>query len=150
MGKVPFMMNRFLRRIVLSCWLAATALSLGQSEFDQAPALRSVLLTLDQFMMAGKEGDPRRGANLLDRYEYSPRKVERGVDEFYEEHQELLVGYVSMSRDIYGYEIQENGYRGPNLVLEGRVETRAGFSHEFSARLVLRDQRWRILTLEID
>lgn len=117
---------------------------------EDARVIESVILTLDRFMVAGKEEDPKRGASLLDRYESSPNKAERDIRIFFEREQSIFANYVSIAEDIYGYEIKENGFRGPNISLEGRIETTAGLTSEFSARLVFRDQRWRILTLEID
>ncbi len=101
-------------------------------------------------MLAGKAEDARRGAQLLDMYETSPRKAEREIASYFEQKRSHFADYVSISNDIYGYEFKENGYRGPNLSLEGRLETTAGFTAEFAARLVFRDQRWRILSVEID
>lgn len=119
-------------------------------EVDLTQTLESALKTLDQFMVAGKEGEARRGARLLDMYETSPKKAEREIGEFFKGKRSVFSEYVSIANDIYGYEYVEKGYRGPNLELEGGIETADGFGAEFSARLVYRDLRWRILSLEID
>ncbi|MDQ8185761.1 hypothetical protein [Pelagicoccus sp. SDUM812002] len=112
--------------------------------------LAGAVETLDRFMLAGKEDDARRGAQLLDMYETSPRKAEREIESYFEQKRPHFSEYVSISKDIYGYELKENGYRGPNLSLEGRLETTSGFTAEFSARLVYREQRWRLLSIDID
>lgn len=120
------------------------------SASDGTRELAGAVNTLDQFMLAGKEGDPKRGARLLDMYESSPRKVQLEIGAFFEKQQEIMARYVSIANDIYGYEVKENGFKGPNISLEGRIETLEGLTAEFSARLVFRDGRWLILTLEID
>lgn len=120
------------------------------SASDGASALAGAVNTLDQFMMAGKEGNAKRGARLLDMYESSPRKTQLRIGNYFKQREEVLARYVSIGNDIYGYEIKENGFNGPNITLEGRIETHDGLTTEFSARLVFRAERWRILTLEID
>lgn len=122
----------------------------SMEESEVAESLQGALKTLDQFMLAGKEGEARRGASLLDMYETSPKKAEREIGEFFEGKRSVFSEYVSIENDIYGYEYLAKGYRGPNIELEGGVETVDGFGAEFSARLVYRDLRWRILSLEID
>ncbi|MDQ8201802.1 hypothetical protein [Pelagicoccus sp. SDUM812003] len=112
--------------------------------------LSGAINTLDRFMMAGKEGDAERGARLLDMYESSPRKAEKEIGGFFEDRVDVFANYISIANDIYGYEIKENAFRGPNIEVEGRIETAEGFTSEFSARLVFRDLRWRILSLDID
>lgn len=113
-------------------------------------ALEGALYTLDQFMLAGKSEDAETGARLLEMYESSPKKAEREIGQFFEEREAIFSNYVSVSNDVYGYEYKENGYMGPNVDVEGRVETEFGLTAEFSARLVFRGERWRILSLEID
>lgn len=112
--------------------------------------LQGALEVLDRFVMAGKEGNALRGARLLDVYESSPKKTERDISLFFKKKEPLFADCVSLGSDLYGYEYREKGYRGPNLSLEGRLETRSEAVVEFSARLVLRDSRWRILSFEID
>lgn len=112
--------------------------------------LAASLQTLDLFMMSGKEGDARRGARLLDMYETSPNKAEREIGSFFVKKKSVFSKYVSISKDLYGFQVKENGYRGTNISIEGRIETTEGFSAEFAARLVFRELRWRILSLEID
>ena len=114
------------------------------------PELLGSLETLDRFMLAGKAEDARRAAQLLDMYETSPRKAEREIESYFDKKRSLFSEYVSISKDIYGYELKENGFRGPNLTVEGRLETNEGFTSEFTARLVYREQRWRIISIELD
>lgn len=150
-------MSQLFTRAFLFCTLALLlggGYSLGREIMDSegggSAALAGAVGTLDRFMMAGRSGEAKRGASLLDMYESSPRKAELRIAAFYEEREDVFANYVSISKDIYGYEIKENGFRGPNINLEGGIETVSGLTAEFSARLVYRDQRWRILTLEID
>lgn len=126
------------------------ALSFVAVRGEVSEEIAPVLQTLDRFMLAGKQGDASRGAQLLDMYETSPKKAEREIAEFFEKNREIFSSYVSISNDLYGYEIKQKGFRGTNIELEGGVETEIELGTEFSARLVYRDQRWRILALEID
>ncbi|MBD5778836.1 hypothetical protein IEN85_04985 [Pelagicoccus sp. NFK12] len=133
-------------------WLAVLALCLWPC-FSRAAVpeeIAPVLQVLDRFMFAGKEGDAARGAQLLDMYETSPKKAEREIDAFFKRNSEIFRAYVSISNDLYGYEFTERGFRGRNVELEGGVDTEVDLGTEFSARLVFRDQRWRIISLEID
>ncbi|MBK1879603.1 nuclear transport factor 2 family protein [Pelagicoccus mobilis] len=127
-------------------FLALAAVAEEASEKE----LGIVLEVLDRFMVAGREGDAARGARLLDMYESSPKKTVRDIEAYFKSERETFSRYVSIDSDVYGFEYREKGYRGPNLVVEGGVETTGGFTAEFSSRLVLREGRWRILNLEID
>lgn len=134
------------RSIVSWCGILAVGLEAWALPEEIVPVVQA----LDRFMMAGKEGDASRGAQLLDRYETSPRRTEREIGEFFERNRAVFESYQSIAKDIYGYEFKEKGYRGRNVELEGGLETEPGLGVEFSARLVFRDGRWWILSLEID
>lgn len=141
--------NAVTRAFLLIVFNLSLSLCIEASD-DNSQVLQGALGTLDQFMLAGKEGDANRGAQFVDMYDWSPRKAEREIGEFFKERKTIFRSYVSISNDIYGYEIDENGFKGLNLNMEGGVETTDGFTAEFSARLVLRENRWLILSFELD
>lgn len=117
---------------------------------DTSSELEGALRVLERFMMAGKEGNALHGARLLDVYESSPKKTQKDIGVFFEKKSDLFESYEAIGGDLYGYEYIERGHKGPNVKIEGRVQTVDGRLVEFSALLVLRDQRWRILSFEID
>lgn len=135
--------------LVLVLWLASSLSPFLRAE-PPLQELVAPLQTLDMFMVSGKEKNARRGARLLDMYETSPNKAEREIESFFQKKKRIFSKYVSISEDIYGFQLKEDGYHGPNISIEGGIETIEGLSAEFSARLVFRDQRWRIISLEID
>ncbi len=141
----------FMRRVVLvfALW-GLTQLPLFLRGEVPPEELVAPLQTLDLFMISGKEENARRGARLLDMYETSPKKAEREIESFFQRKKSIFSDYVSISKDIYGFQVKENGYHGTNISMEGAIETTKGFSAEFSARVVFRGHRWRIISMEID
>ncbi len=104
---------------------------------------------LDHYMQAGVANDARRGAGLLEAFDANARRAEYDTQQLYRRQQDLLTNYVSISSDLYGYEIQR-GMGGTSIELEGGIETLAGVTAEFRARVVLKKNRWRIADFEID
>ncbi len=115
---------------------------------DQACLIAATNI-LDHFMRAGRRADPRTGAKLLALYEqYQPRAVYH-TEVLYRKRPELFENYLSISKDLYGYELKPS-FMGTLIVLEGRVETDAGFADEFSAELVFYENRWRITKIDFE
>lgn len=134
----------FLALGFLSLWSAL------RLEAESVAELSGGLQVVERFLVAGKQGNALHGARLLDVYESSPRKTERDIELFFKKKRSLFSDFVSVGDDLYGYEYVEKGHKGPNLSIEGRVETVGERRVEFSARLVLRGGRWRILSFELD
>ncbi|MDQ8197356.1 hypothetical protein QEH56_04315 [Pelagicoccus enzymogenes] len=138
---------RILRVSLLSLLLP---LFLPSSRADaEADVVNQAINALDHFMQAGMENDARRGAGLLKDFDTNARRAEYDTQLLYRRQGELLSNYVSISSDLYGYEIRE--VLGVTSVrLEGGIETLAGVTAEFKARVVYQKKRWRIANLEID
>lgn len=115
----------------------------------ESEAVSEAINALDHFMQAGAENDARRGAGLLEAFDVNERRAEYDTRLLYRRQHELLSGYVSISSDLYGYEIQR-GFLGTSVKLEGGIETLSGVTAEFKARVVYKKKRWRIADLEID
>lgn len=111
--------------------------------------LGGAINTLDHFMQAGVDNDARRGAGLLEIFDVNARRAEYDTRLLYRRQENLLSAYVSIASDLYGYEIQK-GRGATSVELEGGIETSAGVTAEFKARVVYRNNRWRIADIEID
>jgi hypothetical protein len=138
---------RILRVSLLSLLLP---LFLPSSRADaEADVVNQAINALDHFMQAGMENDARRGAGLLKDFDTNARRAEYDTQLLYRRQGELLSNYVSISSDLYGYEIRR--VLGVTSVrLEGGIETLAGVTAEFKARVVYQKKRWRIANLKID
>lgn len=115
----------------------------------ETQAVDEAINALDHYMQAGVANDARRGAGLLEAFDVNARRAEYDTQQLYRRQQDLLTNYVSISSDLYGYEIQR-GMGGTSVELEGGIETLAGVTAEFRAKVILKKKRWRIADFEID
>jgi len=62
----------------------------------------------------------------------------------------ILLNYLTINRDIYGYEVKR--FLGNvTILIEGAIRSERGSrTGEYSAKLVYNHNRWRILDLDID
>ncbi|EDY84943.1 hypothetical protein VDG1235_4577 [Verrucomicrobiia bacterium DG1235] len=135
-------------RAPLLCVVLALFASSARADFETF-AIGSAIDTLDHFMQAGVDRNPSRGAILMESFEVDERRTEYETRRLYRRERDLLAGYVSISSDIYGYEIEKSLF-GTSVEVEGGIETEEGLTAEFRARVVYRGNRWLIAHLEIE
>lgn len=112
-------------------------------------AMGRALNTLEHFMQAGVRGDSTQAAELLDSYEINSRRAQYDAHRLFNKEKAIFSQYVSLSSDIYGYEVRK-GLMGKTVELEGGIETDSGLPAEFKARVVFRKNRWKIAEFEIN
>lgn len=142
-------MSRSLLSIFLFSFLTVGVFADPMHSDAESRLVGTAMSTLDHFMQAGSYGKHKRGAALLDQFDINPRRAEYDTRLLYRKREKLFSGYVSIANDIYGYEVKR-GLSVTSFEVEGGVETAAGVTAEFAARLILRDKKWRIVKIEID
>lgn len=135
-------------RIFMIALSFGVSLPVAFADFEQQ-ALGAAINTLDHYLQAGASDDARRGAVLLQAFDTNARRAEYDTQRLYRKQRNLFASYVSVSSELYGYEVQKVFGR-TRVELEGGIETREGVTAEFKARVVYRNKQWRIATLEID
>jgi len=137
-----------LARFVLFLAVLSATGSIASTDVDSS-YLGGAINTLDHYLQAGMNDDAKRGASLLEAFKSNARRAEYDTQRLYRKQKDLLASYVSLSQDIYGYEVQK-GFHGTSVEVEGGIATREGVTAEFKAKVVYRNKEWRIAALEID
>lgn len=109
----------------------------------------SGLATLDSYLLSGVRADNRAAARMRAAYSVNERRALADTKLLFLQNRDLLSRYVSVSNDVYGFEI-ENGRLGTSLDFEGRFATAEGTLAEYAVSMVWSEDRWLIWSLDID
>lgn len=116
---------------------------------EQELAFGAAVRNLEYFLQAGETDDVERGAQLMTSFYVNSRYAINETRRLYKKHESLLEDFLSASRDVYGYEFDSNRF-GTSVEFEGRLETTEGLVAEYRARMVFKENRWLISSLNID